>query len=109
MAIAGRELLRWLGQPHVLETQRAKFEALLLEIAEYAEEWLTSAQSMGVAVRQEDRRVLPWDRSALPSAGGERAMSARPRHAGASPMARATRGTRGRTAPVNGHRPMSRT
>jgi hypothetical protein len=60
MAIAGRELLRWLAQPHVLQTQRVKFETLLLEIAEYAEEWLTSAQSMGVAMRQEDRRVLPW-------------------------------------------------
>jgi hypothetical protein len=72
MAIAGRELLRWLAQPHVLQTQRAQFEALLLEVAEYAEEWLTSAQSLGVAARQEDRRVLPWDRSTLPAGGGER-------------------------------------
>ena len=30
MAVAGREILRWLAQPHVLQTQRAQFEALLL-------------------------------------------------------------------------------
>ena len=66
MAISGRELFRWLAQPHVLQTQRTQFETLVLEIAEYAEEWLTSAQSLGVAVRQEDRRVLPWDRPRCP-------------------------------------------
>jgi hypothetical protein len=64
MAVAGREILRWLAQPHVLQTQRAQFEALLLEIAEYAEEWLTSAQAMGLASRRTSGRVLPWDRSA---------------------------------------------
>jgi hypothetical protein len=64
MAVAGREVLRWLAQPHVLQTQRAQFEALLLEIAEYAEEWLTSAQAMGFAARRTGGRVLPWDRSA---------------------------------------------
>jgi hypothetical protein len=64
MAVAGREVLRWLGAPHVLQTQRAQFEALLLEIAEYTEEWLTSAQAMGLAGRRRGGRVLPWDRSA---------------------------------------------
>lgn len=64
MAVAGRELLRWLAQPHVLQTQRAQFEALLLEVAEYAEEWLTSAQAMGLAERRTTGRVMPWDRSA---------------------------------------------
>jgi hypothetical protein len=48
----------------VLQTQRAQFEALLLEIAEYAEEWLTSAQAMGLAERRTTGRVMPWDRSA---------------------------------------------
>jgi hypothetical protein len=59
MAVAGREMLRWLSQPHVLQQQRAEFEGLLLEIAEYAEEWLTSAQSVGAAGRQRavDERV----------------------------------------------------
>ena len=76
---------------------------LLLEIAEYAEEWLTSAQSMGVAVRQEDRRVMPWDRSNLPAGGGERVgrppLPSRPM----PPVAR-TGGTRGRTLSQNGSR-----
>jgi hypothetical protein len=72
MAVAGREVLRWLAQPHVLQTQRAQFEALLLEIAEYAEEWLTSAQAMGLAERRADARVTPWDRAApspIPGSG----------------------------------------
>jgi hypothetical protein len=63
MGVAGRELIRWLAQPHILIATRAQFEALLLEIAEPAEEWLTSAQSIGVADRPTgERRVLPWDR-----------------------------------------------
>jgi hypothetical protein len=95
MAIAGRELFRWLAQPHVLQTQRAQFETLLLEIAEYAEEWLTSAQSMGVAVRQEDRRVMPWDRSNLPAAGGER-VARPPLPSRPLPPSARTGGTRGR-------------
>ena len=95
MAIAGRELFRWLAQPHVLQTQRTQFETLLLEIAEYAEEWLTSAQSMGVAVRQEDRRVMPWDRSSLPAAGGER-VARPPLPSRPLPPSARTGGTRGR-------------
>jgi hypothetical protein len=62
MGVAGREVLRWLAGPHVLQTTRAQFEAMLLEIAEYAEEWLTSAQAMGKAVRRPENRVLPWDK-----------------------------------------------
>src|SRR5574341_2607216 len=64
MGVAGREILRWLAQPHVLQTQRAQFETLLLQVAEYAEEWLTSAQSMGLAQRTTTERIMPWDRSA---------------------------------------------
>jgi hypothetical protein len=64
MAVAGREILRWLGQSHVLQTQRVQFETLLLQIAEYAEEWLTSAQAMGLARRTTTDRVLPWERPA---------------------------------------------
>ena len=44
MGVTGREVLRWLAQPHILQTTRAQFETLLLEIAEQSEEWLTSAQ-----------------------------------------------------------------
>jgi len=73
MAVAGRDILRWLAQPHVLQTQRARFEALLLQIAEYAEEWLTSAQAMGLAERRTGLRVMPFDRAApVVSDGGRR-------------------------------------
>jgi hypothetical protein len=61
MAVAGREVLRWLAQPHIMKMQRGPFEALLLEIAEYAEEWLTSAQSLGLAKRMEANRVLGYE------------------------------------------------
>jgi hypothetical protein len=62
MAVAGREVLRWLAQPHVLEAHRAQFETKLLQIAEYSEEWLTSAQSLGLAQRAATPRPLPFDR-----------------------------------------------
>jgi hypothetical protein len=61
MAVAGRDVLRWLAQPHVMKMQRGPFEALLLEIAEPAEEWLTSAQSLGLAQRMEANRVLGYE------------------------------------------------
>jgi hypothetical protein len=67
MGVTGREVLRWLAQPHILNTARAQFETLLLEIAEYSEEWLTSAQAMQVADRTATNRVLPWTRSTPPT------------------------------------------
>jgi hypothetical protein len=54
MAITGREILRWLAQAFILNTTRAQFEALLQEIAEPCEEWLTSAQTLGVAARAQN-------------------------------------------------------
>jgi hypothetical protein len=63
MGVTGREVLRWLAQPHILQSTRAQFETLLLEIAEQSEEWLTSAQAMGVAQRKGSARVLPWDQT----------------------------------------------
>jgi hypothetical protein len=36
MAISGREILRWLSQPHILQRSRAPFEANLLRIADDA-------------------------------------------------------------------------
>lgn len=59
MAVTGREVLRWLAQPHVLQSERAQFEALLRDIAEDAEEWLTSAQSVGVVAQPRSARALP--------------------------------------------------
>jgi hypothetical protein len=46
MAVAGREILRWLAQPYVLQKNRTDFEALLFRIAEYAEEWISSEKGM---------------------------------------------------------------
>ncbi len=63
MGETGRDLLRWLAQKHILNPQRIPFESLLLQIAEPAEEWLTSAQSLGVAGRLSQNQVLPWDRA----------------------------------------------
>jgi hypothetical protein len=63
MGVTGREILRWLAQPHILQTTRAQFETLLLEIAEQSEEWLTSAQAMGLSGRPASQRVLPWEQS----------------------------------------------
>lgn len=63
MGVTGREVLRWLAQDHILKTARSEFESLLLEIAEYAEEWLTSAQAMGFAGRPASARVLPWTKT----------------------------------------------
>jgi hypothetical protein len=63
MGVTGREVMRWLAQPHILQTTRSQFETLLLEIAEQSEEWLTSAQAMGLAGRPASHRVLPWERT----------------------------------------------
>jgi hypothetical protein len=49
MATAGRDVLRWLAQPHILNNSRIEFEVILNDIADEAEEWLTSAESLGVA------------------------------------------------------------
>jgi hypothetical protein len=46
MAVAGREIIRWLAEPFVLKKNRTDFEALLLRIAEYAEEWISSDEGM---------------------------------------------------------------
>jgi hypothetical protein len=97
MAVTGREALRWLAQPHILETTRAPFEALLLEIAEQCEEWLTSAQSLGLAQRQADARVLPWERTAPNPRRGEHPRS--PRQPALRPRARAA-GANGKARPM---------
>jgi hypothetical protein len=75
MGVTGREVFRWLAQPHILQTTRAQFETLLLEIAEQAEEWLTSAQAMRLTKRTGSHRVLPWDQTAplTPSRNGKAA------------------------------------
>jgi hypothetical protein len=79
MAVTGREVLHWLAHPHVLHTERVPFEALLLQIAEPAEEWLTSAQSLDLAPRLESSRVLPWDDGGSRFADGARRQRTRRR------------------------------
>jgi hypothetical protein len=79
MAVAGREMFRWLGQPHILKTERSEFETLLLEIVEPAEEWITSAQSLGQARRTNLGGVLPWNRSSLTPMDGGYTRGAPPR------------------------------
>src|SRR4051794_41434034 len=75
MAVTGRDTLRWLAGPHILETGRGEFETLLMDVAEPAEEWLTSAQAMSLARRTGTDRVLPWEsmgQSGVASPYGER-------------------------------------
>jgi hypothetical protein len=89
MGVTGREILRWLAQPHILQTTRAQFETLLLEIAEQAEEWLTSAQAMQLAGRPATARVLPWTQSTppTPARNGRPGVAAPPRAPARSPAA----------------------
>ena len=61
MAVTGRQVLQWLSQGYLLTPNRVPFESQLLEIAEPAEEWLTSAQSLRLAPRMETSRVIPFD------------------------------------------------
>lgn len=49
MAVAGREIIRWLAEPFVLQKNRTDFETLLYRIAEYAEEWISSEEGMRIS------------------------------------------------------------
>lgn len=60
MAVAGRDILRWLAQGTIRSTSRTQFENSLIEIGDAAEEWLTSAESVGVAKPRNEARLLPW-------------------------------------------------
>jgi hypothetical protein len=46
MAVTGRNILRWLSEPYILDPDRPDFEAALYQIAEDAEEWISSAEGM---------------------------------------------------------------
>lgn len=48
MAITGREILRWLSEDYLLSTVRIDFESLLEAIVDASDDWLTSAESVGV-------------------------------------------------------------
>jgi hypothetical protein len=49
MAVAGREIIRWLAEPFVLKKNRTDFESLLYRIAEYSEEWISSEEGMRIS------------------------------------------------------------
>jgi hypothetical protein len=77
MGVTGREILRWLGSKFILQSGRTQFEAELRDIADDAEEWITSAETLGVARRRQSARggTLPWDRQRrqlAPSTNGSR-------------------------------------
>lgn len=48
MAVAGREILRWLAEPYILSNVRVDFETFLEDIVDYSDDWLTSAESLGL-------------------------------------------------------------
>lgn len=60
LAVSGREILRWVSQSHILQTARTEFETLLVNVAEFAEEWLTSAESLGVSEPRKEANVLSY-------------------------------------------------
>jgi hypothetical protein len=46
MALAGRDILRWLAESYVLQTDRSIFENALYDIGEKAEEWISSEHGL---------------------------------------------------------------
>jgi len=76
MAVTGRDVLRWLAQPHILQATRAQFEALLQQIAEPAEEWLMSAESLGIAEQRRRRgHVISMPRETRAAQNGRRVLA----------------------------------
>lgn len=61
MAVAGRDILRWLAQGSIRSTSRTAFENSLIEIGDSAEEWLTSAESEDVIKPRSEARLLAWE------------------------------------------------
>lgn len=61
MAVAGRNVLRWLAIEHILKGSQTQFEALLQEIANDSEEWLTSAETLGIAQPTNAKQVVPFE------------------------------------------------
>ena len=68
MAVAGREILRWLAQRTIRSTSRTEFENSLITIGEPAEEWLTSAESEEIIQPRNAARLLAWEPRGKPGA-----------------------------------------
>ena len=50
LAVTGRDILRWLAEPFVLQKNRTDFETLLYRIAEASEEWISSEEGMRISL-----------------------------------------------------------
>jgi hypothetical protein len=61
MAVAGRDILRWLAQGTIRSTLRTEFENSLIAIGDSAEEWLTSAESEEIIKPRSEARLLAWE------------------------------------------------
>ena len=61
MAVAGREILRWLATNTIRSTSRMEFENSLIAIGDSAEEWLTSAESEDIIEPRSEARLLAWE------------------------------------------------
>ena len=48
MAVTGRDILRWLAEDYLLTSVRIDFESLLEAIVDASDDWLTSAESLGL-------------------------------------------------------------
>lgn len=48
MAVAGRDILRWLAESYILSAVRIDFETYLEDIVDASDDWLTSAESLGL-------------------------------------------------------------
>lgn len=48
MAATGRDILRWLAEDYLLSSVRIDFESLLEAIVDACDDWLTSAESLGL-------------------------------------------------------------
>jgi hypothetical protein len=70
LAVTGRDILKWLAEPYVLDPSRFGFETQLNQIAEAAEEWISSEEGMRIS------RPTPPARNVYmpgpPPAGGSR-------------------------------------
>lgn len=54
MAVTGRDVLRWLSEDYILTDVRTDFEALLEAIVDAADDWMTSAESLGLRKRAQE-------------------------------------------------------
>ncbi len=65
MAVAGRDIIRWLAQPFVLNKDRNAFETVLFRIAEPSEEWISSLEGLQAGtITAPPRQVFSPPRSA---------------------------------------------